>query len=84
MSEPVFILFVLVFSICQSSLCECQSGKIAKVLVWGTPDQLKQLEVSECIILESLHGNGASPHMYVYVSLYICVPHLQFTYCLYV
>ena len=47
MSEPVLFLFVPVLSICQSSLCECQSGKIAKVLVWGTPDQLKQLEVSE-------------------------------------
>lgn len=47
-SEPVTVPFVPAFNISQSSLALCQSGKGGNVTVWGTPDQLKQLEVSEC------------------------------------
>ena len=40
--------FVPVFSVSHGSVTLTQSEKVAKVVVMGTPEQLKQLNVSIC------------------------------------
>ena len=73
-SDPVTVPFVPAFNIPQSSVALCPSGKGANVTVWGTPDHLRQLEVSECT-LESLHGMAQACrclHVCVCVYLQVC------------
>ena len=47
-SRTVGVPFVPAFSVSHASVTLTQSEKVAKVIVMGTPDQLKQLTVSMC------------------------------------
>ena len=47
-SETVGVPFVPAFSVSHASVTLTQSEKVAKVVVMGTPEQLKQLKVSGC------------------------------------
>ena len=41
--------FLPAFSVSHASVTLTQSEKVAKVVVMGTPEQLKQLNVSSCM-----------------------------------
>ena len=48
-SETVGVPFVPAFSVSHASVTLSQSEKAAKVIVMGTPEQLNQLKVSQCV-----------------------------------
>lgn len=74
-SETVGVPFVPAFSVSHASVTLTQSEKVAKVVVMGTPEQLRQLKVSNCAdalceVVEQVEWWCASMRLYASVCLY--------------
>ena len=74
-SERVGVPFVPAFSVSHASVTLTQSEKVAKVVVMGTPEQLRQLKVSNCAdaLCEVVEQDEWCASMRLYASTYVFV-----------